>query len=207
MNVYYDSSLWCVKESSKKQAGECKCKQKINWAFDYLGQKCYVPYVYRFKKGIVFDVVTPISDESFSAYIEKSKTIDFSDEGQRRKLEEEHPYQPIHVYEIWINDEKIERRNGSSSNLYSPLQYDDSSINYTKKPRKKSAYEPESTCSASVGIIGGADGPTVMFLAGKAEKKDCFSKITFEAQEEAEFELKEMYITAAPRQIYEYERK
>lgn len=304
MKVYYSSSLWCTKEHGKE---ECKRKQKINWVFDYLGQKRYVPYIYRFKKGIVFDVVTPISDESFSAYIEKSKTIDFSDEGQRRKLEEEHPYQAIHVHEIWINDEKVERRNGSSANLYSTLQYDDgmygqfkkayreilkdemhfgiqrfcvpypkategfgkfkrikrgdvinslkfetyqvekrypieksfklssekpiyeleiehpvtkekyvlsfergeeeswqmedlqcyatsaayeikpnlkkgerlnfdSSINYTKKSRKKSVYEPESTCSASVGIIGGADGPTVMFLAGKAEKKNAFLK-------------------------------
>lgn len=338
MKIYYDSSLWYTKEKSRKQVEECKSKQKINWEFEYLGQKHYIPYVYRFKKGIVFDIITPIGDEVFKAYIKKYEAVDFSDEAQRGEIEEVHPYQSIKLSKIWINGVKVEKGYSSSASLCSSIQDDegmykkfkkayreilkdeihfgverccipypkaaegfqkfkrikrgdviknlkfetreverhyhlekkfklssdkptyefemehpvtkekyvlsfergeedrwqmedlqcyvtsatyeitpplkmgerlniDSSINYSKKPRKKSAYEPESTCSASIGIIGGADGPTVMFLTGKAEKKECFSKITFEAQKEAEFELKEMYITETPRQIYEYERK
>ncbi len=333
MKVYYKSSLWYTGENRGKKEAECRCKQKINWAFEHLGQKCYVPYIYRFKKGIVFDIITPVADEVFQAYIEKYNAIDLQDKHQRRQLEEERPYQTVDIAEIWINGESGDRYS-SSAKFYSPLEnidenykklkkayreilkdeihffiervcvpypniatgfqklkrpkrgdviyslkieshevdrdyplekkfklsatqptyemeiihpvskekyrlsfeigeqqcfkveenqlhttvasyeinppikngdrlYFDNSLDYRSKSQCK--YEPEG--ARSIGIIGGADGPTAFFMTSKVKKRSCFSKITFEFQEEAEFELKSMYITVVPRQTYEYHKK
>lgn len=343
MKVYYESSLWYEQRKysgrqrskySKKQGDKYGRKQKINWKFNYLGQKCYIPYVYRFSKGIVFDIITPVDDAALRNYFEKCKGVDMTDDIQRRSLEDEHPYQPVHIAEVWINGEKVEKGFRATSELYSPLHYNDgmyqvfkkayreilkdeihfgvsrfcvpypkvatrfqkfkrakrgdvilslklktqevqkyypleksfelspmqptykleiehpvnkekyvlsfereeqeswlvkgrqlhvTSANYQIKPplkegerldfnssisyksEPKSLYEPAS--ASSIAIIGGAHGPTVLFISGKEERRSCFSKITFESQEVAAFELQGMYIKDMPRQTYEYEKR
>ena len=89
----------------------------------------------------------------------------------------------------------------------------DSSISYKRKATH--VYEPES--ASSIGIIGGASGPTSIFLAGKGEElpkgphgvtlHTCFSKISTDKGESAQFILQGIHITNHPKEYYEYKRK
>lgn len=352
MKVYYESSLWQRDRNrdNKNLKKECGKAQKINWAFKYLGQQCYVPYIYRFKEGIIFDIVTIVEAEALQAYHKKSREIDFNDSKARRTLKEENPYQSMHIAEIWINEEKVEKGYRASGQLYTPLQYIDesyqtfkkayrdilkdkihfgierfcvpypqaavgfekfkrlkkrenivslrlmtypvhkyypleksfklssmqpdyafeikhplterqhtlsfrreeesslpmqgreiyvtlascqvepplkegesldfdSSISYTSSVKSEVTYAPEAIDSigiiggsdktkaeASTDIIGGAYGATSIVIGEKSEEKSCFSKLTFESQEVAEFELRGMQIKIMEQQTYEYRR-
>ncbi|WP_454054895.1 hypothetical protein [Clostridium sp. Marseille-Q7071] len=57
MKIYYNSSMW------NRGKGICGLTQRVNWQFEFGGTKRYIPVIYRFSKGIVFDIIT-ILDET-----------------------------------------------------------------------------------------------------------------------------------------------
>lgn len=117
LKVYYNSSLW----SSKK--GICGLPQKVDWEFEYRGAKCFIPYIFRFSKGIVFDIITILDEEKLKEYIDKYESIEEKlTTSERRCAEQEHPYQSVSIKEIWINDNKVDEYSSSSSIYLSSIQ-------------------------------------------------------------------------------------
>lgn len=120
MKVYYDSSLW------SKAKGPVGLSQKINWRFEHAGVKHCIPVIYRFPKGIVFDLITFLDEAKLSEFISKYENIeDKLTPLLKRCVEQEHPYQLLHWKEIWLNGQKVEQSYSSSSRLSVPWQPDD----------------------------------------------------------------------------------
>src|SRR5690554_1130108 len=102
MKVYYESSIW------GKGKGIFGLPQRTNWQFEYAGTKHYIPCIYRFSKGIVFDIITILDETKLRQFFEKYEAIEEKlTPLERRCAEQDHPYQPISVKEIWINGEKV----------------------------------------------------------------------------------------------------
>ncbi|HZW48825.1 MAG TPA: Na+-transporting methylmalonyl-CoA/oxaloacetate decarboxylase subunit beta [Bacillota bacterium] len=117
MKVYYNSSLW------NKGKGPVGLSQKINWQFEHAGIKHCIPVIYHFPKGIVFDLITFLDEAKLSEFISKYENIDAKlTPLLRRCAEQEHPYQPLHWKEIWLNGQKVEQNYTSSSRLSVPWQ-------------------------------------------------------------------------------------
>ena len=62
MKVYYDSGLG---NGSKGLAG---LPHNVNWQFEYAGTKRYIPSIYSFPKGIVFDIISILDDKKFHEF-------------------------------------------------------------------------------------------------------------------------------------------
>lgn len=128
MKVYYNSSLW------GRDKGLTGLPQRVNWQFEHRGTKRFIPYIYRFSKGIVFDIITILDEESLREFIEKYEAIeDRLTSLERRCAEQEHPYQAVSIMDIWINGNKIVEGYSSSSSVDIPLLQD----NLELKPIKK----------------------------------------------------------------------
>ena len=343
MKVYYSASLW------DRPRGKAGTRQVLNWSFNHLGRKRIIPCVYRFSKGIVFDIITPLEEEELKAFAKRAEEINEEElnKNQRRQLEQEHPYKEVSIAEIWINGEKVRggysgtgsiqmpflrsseelksikkayKRNLGHTNCFAcqrfcvpypkeeksrmgirrkergeiirrlklvtgeeqrfyPIEQEfqlseldrkkeikfkhpttaiehtlyfqieesfelpeqamlgekfyatsatyeiappfnkkerlafDSTLSYTRKATH--AYAPQS--ASSIGIIGGASGPTSIFLARKGEElpkgphglilHTCFSKISTDKEEGAQFILQGIHITNHPKESYEYKRQ
>lgn len=101
MKVYYDSSLWC------ERRGLCGFPQRVNWQFEHRGVKRFIPVVYRFSKGIVFDVITIIDENRVNEFFEKYEAIENQLTSiQKRCAEQEHPYKAVPIKEILINEKQ-----------------------------------------------------------------------------------------------------
>jgi hypothetical protein len=115
IKVYYSSSLWT------KEKGSPGIPQRVNWKFEYNGTKCYIPTIYRFSEGVVFDILTIIDEKKLREFIDKYETTEnIMTPLQRRCAEQEHPYQSIPINEIWINGTKVDAGYSSSSSLSIP---------------------------------------------------------------------------------------
>lgn len=115
MKVYYNSSLW------SKGKGLWGWPQKANWKFEYGGMKNYIPVIYRFPKGIVFDVITILDERNLHEFFEKYEPIEERLTSlQKRCIEQEHPYQDVPISEIWINMKKVEDGYSSSGFINIP---------------------------------------------------------------------------------------
>lgn len=115
MKIYYNSSLW----NDKK--GLLGLPQRIHWQFEYAGTKRYIPYVYRFSKGIVFDIITILDEMKLREFFERYEKIEeILTPLQRRCAEQEHPYQSVPIKEIWVNGKKVEVGYSSSSTISIP---------------------------------------------------------------------------------------
>ncbi|MCG1011652.1 Na+-transporting methylmalonyl-CoA/oxaloacetate decarboxylase subunit beta [Tepidanaerobacter sp. GT38] len=109
MRVYYSNSIWT------KGWSLWGWPQRTNWQFEHAGIKRYIPYIYRFSKGIVFDVITILDEAKLKEFFEKYET---ADEGeltplQRCIAEHEYPYQDVAISKIWINGKRIDEYSSS----------------------------------------------------------------------------------------------
>lgn len=128
MKVYYNSSLW----SNAK--GFSRIKQRTNWQFEYEGAKRYIPAIYRFSKGIVFDIITILDENRLYEFFNKYEAVEEKLTSQQRRLaKQEHPYQDVPVKEIWIDSKRVENSYSSSSDLSIPwAQQNDNLISLRK---------------------------------------------------------------------------
>lgn len=98
MRVHYTSSLW------EKGRGFPGLPQRTGWQFEHAGARRIIPAVYRFTRGVVFDILTPLNKDELRAYYEKYESaVDQLTTLQQRCARQEHPYQSVPVREIWID--------------------------------------------------------------------------------------------------------
>lgn len=116
MKVYYSSSLW------SKGKGLWGWPQRTNWQFEYAGTKRYIPVIYRFSKGIVFDVITILNETKLREFLAKHENTEEEKLTplQKRIIEQEHPYQAVQLSKIWINGKQVESGYSSSSTISIP---------------------------------------------------------------------------------------
>lgn len=128
MKIYYNSSLW------SKGKGLRGLPQKIYWQFKYAGSKRCIPVIYRFSKGIVFDVITFLDEAKLREFFKKYKAIEETlTPLQRRCAKQEHPYQDIPIKEIWINGKRVESGYSSSSTISIPWARQDDKLTLVRK--------------------------------------------------------------------------
>lgn len=110
MKVHYTASLWAGEK------GACGVIQKTGWEFEHLGLKRYIPCIYHFRKGIVFDLLTFLDADKVKAYFEKYAELeDKLSHIERRCAMQEHPYQDMNISEIWIDGHKAEGFSSSAA--------------------------------------------------------------------------------------------
>lgn len=115
MKVYYSSSLW------SKGKGLWGWPQRTNWQFKYAGAKRCIPVIYRFSKGIVFDVITILDETKLREFSKKYEAIEETlTPLQQRCAKQEHPYQAIPISSICINGKQVEGGYSSSSSMSIP---------------------------------------------------------------------------------------
>jgi hypothetical protein len=123
MKMKYSSSLW------KKERGLNGSLQKVNWRFEHRGNKCIIPFIYRFSKGIVFDVITLLDEKALHDFFDKYEATERSlTSFQRKCAEQEHPYQALSIKDIWIDGKRVEGSRSSSSIVDISWSSGDSSI-------------------------------------------------------------------------------
>ena len=123
MKIKYSYSLW------EEERGLSGSPQKVNWRFDYKGNKCIIPYIYRFSKGIVFDVITFLDEKALHDFFDKYESIEKNlTSFQRKCAEQEHPYQTLSIKDIWVDGKQIEGDRSFSSMVDIPWSDRDSSI-------------------------------------------------------------------------------
>ena len=82
-------------------------RQDIGLSFTWAGSKRYIPALFRFPQGIVFDLITPLGEAECLAYIEKYKDIwETLSPAQMRHAEDERPYQHIRLEPPAINGKR-----------------------------------------------------------------------------------------------------
>ncbi len=117
MKTYYNPSLW----GNEKGKGLCGVPQKVNWKFEHAGARHFIPIIYRFSKGIVFDIITLLDEAKLRGFFEKYEAIEETlTPLQQRCAEQEHPYQSISAKEICINGKRAEGGHSSSSAVSIP---------------------------------------------------------------------------------------
>lgn len=115
MKVYYSSSLW------DKGKGFWGRAQKTNWTFEYAGAMSYIPVIYRFPKGIIFDIITILDEIELRKFFEKYEDIEESLTSlERRCVEQEYPYKDIPINKIWIDSNQVEDGFSASSFINIP---------------------------------------------------------------------------------------
>lgn len=128
MKIYYNSSIW------SKGKGLCGLPQRTNWQFEYAGTKRCIPVIYRFSKGIVFDVITILDETKLREFFEKYETIEETlTPLQQRCVEQEHPYQAVPIKEIWINGKQVESGRSSSGTMSIPWVRQDDELTLVRK--------------------------------------------------------------------------
>lgn len=128
MKIYYNSSIW------SKGKGLRGLAQRTNWQFEYVGTKRYIPVIYRFSKGIVFDIITILDETKLHKFFEKYETIEKTlTPLQQRCVEQEHPYQAVPIKEIWINGKQVESGYSSSGIMSIPWVQQDHELTLVRK--------------------------------------------------------------------------
>ncbi|WP_101698579.1 hypothetical protein [Clostridium minihomine] len=100
--------------------------QKTRWQFEYAGLRHFIPVIYHFEEGIIFDVVTLLEEEQMRNFFAKYEgdEDDFSPQKQM-DAERDHPYHPASIQNIWLNGRQIEGGFSSSSCVYSKWNQQD----------------------------------------------------------------------------------
>lgn len=128
MKIYYDSSLW------RKGKGLRGWIQRTNWQFEDAGMKRYIPAIYRFSRGIVFDVITIIDETKLRKFFEKYEGIEETlTPLHKRCVEQEHPYQAVPISKIWINGKQVEGGYSSSGAISIPWVRQDDKLILVRK--------------------------------------------------------------------------
>lgn len=119
MKVYFDSSLWRTKGRKP-----CKVRWDIDAVFTDGGLTRYVPAVYCFQQGVVFDILTIVEEKAITEYYEKykdwEKKADTLSDTQIQKIRQDNPYQDMCLKGVWMNGER-EQHLSYSSTGYLPV--------------------------------------------------------------------------------------
>jgi hypothetical protein len=143
MKIKYSSSLWIERK------GLSGSPQKVNWRFEHRGNKCVIPFIYRFSNGIVFDVINLLDEKALHDFIDKYEEVESSlTPLQRKCAEQEHPYRDLSIKDIWIDGKRVDGSRSSSSIVDIP--WADRNSNETAVLRKE--YESVIDDSESYGI-------------------------------------------------------
>lgn len=115
MKVYYSNSLWC------KGRGLWGWPQRVNWQFEYAGAKRYIPAVYRFSRGIVFDVISILDEAKLNELMEKHEVAQEQDPYtlQSHILEQEFFHEDVVISRIEVNGKRVAEYS-SSGGIYIP---------------------------------------------------------------------------------------
>ena len=90
-------------------------RQDINLSFTWAGTKRYIPALFRFPQGIVFDLITPFGEAVYAPFYEKYKDIaETLSPAQERQAEGEYPYQGVSLTSPAINGRDTEGMSGQS---------------------------------------------------------------------------------------------
>lgn len=131
MKIYYNSSLW------GEGKGFWGWPQRTNWKFEYAEAVRYIPTIYRFPKGVVFDVITILDEKELREFFRKYEMYKTNEEAltalQRRCIEQEHPYQSVPISEIWINEKQVKDGYSASRSIRIPWIQQDDKLVYIKK--------------------------------------------------------------------------
>lgn len=128
MKIYYNSSLW------SKDRGPCGFPQRTNWQFEYLGTKRCIPAIYRFSKGIVFDILTFLDETELHEFFEKYEAIEEElTPLQRCCAKQEHPYEAVPIKEIWVNGKRVVSSYSSSSAVSIPWARQNDNLTLVRK--------------------------------------------------------------------------
>lgn len=103
MKVRYNANF------QEKQKGPAGVMQRVNWRIEHLGKTYHIPVVYRFPKGLVFDVITILDEEKMRAFTDRYESCENRlTPMERRCAEQEHPGQPLPIQAILINGRRVE---------------------------------------------------------------------------------------------------
>lgn len=109
MKVYYSNGL------GGRGKGLWGRTQWTNWEFEYAGEKCYIPAIYRFSKGVVFDVITLLDEAKLREFFDKYEAVEETlTPLHQRCAKQEHPYQAVRLSEISINGKQVDAGYSSS---------------------------------------------------------------------------------------------
>ncbi|HBN83860.1 MAG TPA: Na+-transporting methylmalonyl-CoA/oxaloacetate decarboxylase subunit beta [Clostridiales bacterium] len=123
MKIFFNSSLW------SKGKGCHGSPQKANLQFEYSGTKRCIPIIYRFPRGIVFDVITILDESKLRTFYEKYEHIQNKMTSvQKRSMRQENPFQNISLQEIRINGKKTDDGFSSSSMMCIPWLKEDVNV-------------------------------------------------------------------------------
>jgi len=111
MKVCYSPNLW------GKEKGFRGFPQKVNLKFEHAGSEYCIPAIYRFSRGIVFDIITFLDEGKLREFFEKYKTSEENSTPeestpenltplQKQSARQEHPYQPVQIREIYIDGKR-----------------------------------------------------------------------------------------------------
>jgi hypothetical protein len=114
MNVYFDDSIW---QNGKGRRGH---RQAVGWSFEYAGMRCVIPAVYRFPKGIVFDILSFADGDALREYFKRYEHEQSLSSAQRRCAEQEHPFQPVNIQEAWLDGTPVQGNVSYSHSIYVP---------------------------------------------------------------------------------------
>lgn len=89
VKVTFDSSLW-----KNPEAGPAGRPQRVGWSYLDGETVRYIPVVYRFSGGVVFDILTPVEDTALQEFFARYEDLDEEalDDTGRRCLGQAHPY-------------------------------------------------------------------------------------------------------------------
>ena len=89
-------------------------RQDINLSFTWAGTKRYIPALFRFPQGIVFDLITPFGEAVYAPFYEKYKDIaETLSPAHLRQAEGERPYPYVGLEIPTINGKRAEGMSGS----------------------------------------------------------------------------------------------
>ncbi len=116
MNISYSSSLW------NKDGQFYGFAQKTDWFFEHKGIKRCIPCIYRFREGIVFDLLTFLDEEKVRIYVDKFRDRQNKlTESEIRAAERESPFKGVEIKDLFLNDVKMEGNISSSSITITPF--------------------------------------------------------------------------------------
>lgn len=128
MKVYYNSSLWSIDKGIRG------LPFKINWKFEYAGAKRCIPVVYRFPKGIVFDIITFLDEARLRDFFEKYEAVEEKlTPLEKQCAKQEHPYQSVPIKKIWIDGQRVEEGYSSRGALSIPWASQRDDLTHVRK--------------------------------------------------------------------------
>lgn len=149
MLVYFHSSLWSS-TSNKGTPGE---PQQVSWQFKYKGLCHFIPVIYRFPKGVVWDVLTPLDSKPLLDFYQSYASCEHSlSTLEEEMIQQKHPYQNLSLFSLKIDDRFIENFHSSSRILGTiPWEAEASQADKIAEQGLRQAYPEILSCSPCFG--------------------------------------------------------